>query len=82
MLPSIVLFKIICVFHCHTFFVLAEAYVLFYQILYWTYKRQKWEPMFQAGKTKVGDALNGIVKIFSIAVGQHALLLLSRQFYA
>jgi Ca2+-transporting ATPase len=26
------------------------------------------KPIFQAGKTKVGDAINGIVRIFAIAV--------------
>jgi len=32
------------------------------------------KPMFKAGKTKVGDAFNGIVKIFAIAVSHHVPL--------
>lgn len=38
--------------------------------------------MFQAGKTKVGDAIDGIVKIFAIAVSQQALPSISCQSYA
>jgi len=40
------------------------------------------KPLFQAGKTKVGDAINEIVKIFAIAVGQHIPFPISCEFYA